>query len=328
MDGWLLLSTYQTHLVNRIMDSADRSHGNPPPPRHPAGVEVDEYPSDDDLDEHDLNVLNTDYAGQRDLSFYPAPYQHHSHYNPSIPPSLRQSVNLAVDEKSIPDTHDWQDGPPLPRRSSLRRSMLGESDDYRLPQHSASAYQIYRQRRPLVDLIKNEWKNSPYTSSSTSPTSFGYSAPNWIQVLRAPRFRHYVLIIFAILGLIWGNWHFWAGPQWEEHRQLGDSLKERMKTGDGWFGENMRPEFLDMVHVSTLDQELIPQKGDGKRLIVVGDVHGCHDERGLNFSRRVNLRLTLSRQWSTFSRNRSTKHAPTILFLRVISSPKGLLPLL
>ena len=51
-----------------------------------------------------------------------------------------------------------------------------------------------------------------------------------------------------------------------------------MQTGEGWFGENMRPEFLDMVHVQTLDQSLIPQKHDRNRLIVIGDVHGCHDE--------------------------------------------------
>jgi len=271
-----------------------------PPPRYQMADEVDEYESDDDLDEHDMTVLNTDYAGQRDLPFYPVPYPHNSHYNPSVPPSLRQSATPADDtydlsEKQAFDTYERGEGTPMPpRHSSRRKSRLDEGDDYQLPQHSARAYQAHRQRRPLIDLIRNEWQNSPYTSSSSSPTDSGRSIPNWIQVLSAPRFRRYVLIVFGIGCLIWGNWHFWAGSQWNEHRLLDDSLKERMRTGDGWFGENMRPEFLAMVHMTTLDQGLIPQTGDGKRLIIVGDVHGCHDEREFFWCRPVGFEADLA----------------------------------
>lgn len=52
-----------------------------------------------------------------------------------------------------------------------------------------------------------------------------------------------------------------------------------MKTGEGWFGENMRPEFLDMVQMKMLDQDLVPARKDRKRLVIIGDVHGCSDER-------------------------------------------------
>ena len=267
------------------MDS-EKSH--PPdshphlPPRYHESLEGDDYASDDELEDHDLNILNTDFAAQRHLSF-PAPYQHSSHYNPSIPPSLRQPTHLPaglhVHAGSHPsDPHDWKEGSSLPQHAG---GMLHAGSRYRLPQHNAHAYETYHQRRPLIDLIRNEWKNSPYTPSSSSPTSQGYSTPNWIQVLSAPRFRRYLLLILGLLSLFWMSWHYWAEPQLDEYRLLGESLKERMRTGSGWFGENVRPEFVDMVHVKTLDEGLVPQENNGKRLIVIGDVHGCHEERGL-----------------------------------------------
>ena len=258
------------------------------PPEHRVEYNSDEYSDGDELDDHDLSLLNTDYASQRDLSFYPAPRQNNTHfnpsYNPSIPPSLRQSAIPPEESHAEPnqkpiDRDGWGDGSPLPpRRSSIGKTMPDSSKRYRLPQHSARAYQAPQPRRPLVDLIRNEWMNTPYTSNSSSPSYPGYSTPNWIQVLTAPRFRRYILTLLTIIGLVWGNWHYWGADSWNEHQLLGESLKERMRTGGGWFGENMRPEFMDMVHITTLDQGLVPQKGDGKRLIVVGDVHGCHDE--------------------------------------------------
>ncbi|KAL6718849.1 hypothetical protein ACLMJK_003083 [Lecanora helva] len=259
-----------------------------PPLQHGRQDESDEYSSDDELDDHDLNLLNTDYASQRDLSFYPVPRQPNSNFNsshnPSIPPSLRQPTtptaqSYASSNNYPQDANDREEeSPVLPRRSSLGKTMLDSEQRHRLPTHSARAYQDRQPRRPLVDYIRNEWRNAPLSSSSKRRSSYGSSTPYWIQVLSAPRFRRYVLMLFVVTGLIWGNWHYWAGDQWKEHQLLGESLKERIKTGGGWFGENMRPEFLDMVHVTSLDQGLVPQKGDGKRLIVIGDVHGCHDE--------------------------------------------------
>lgn len=250
-------------------------HSNPPP-RYDDGYGSDSgdaYPSDDELDDTDLNVLNTDYALQRGLTFNPARHQH----NPSIPPSLRH----------IEDTNDLPEkyragayksnghSPLLPRNSSLHQEkMYKDSTDYRL--HDARAYQTYRKRRPLIELIRNEWQHT----TNSSPSSPGYSTPNWIQVLAAPRFRRYIYIVLILVTLTWCPWHYWGEPKWSEHKLLTESLNERMRTADGWFGINLRPEFLGMVQVNTLNSDLIPAgKGDRRRLIVVGDVHGCNDER-------------------------------------------------
>lgn len=257
-----------------------------PPPRYDDYGSGDEYPSEDELSDRDLHVLNTDYGLQRDLTFYPILQPESQLYTSSLPPRLRGNSNSADDihalsEKYRPNIQEWDKGSPLPPRMYKKDMYNGglRNNDYRIPQHDARAYQSYQKRRPLIDLIRNEWKNTSYTPSSSSPGSPGYASPNWIQVCLAPRVRRYVLFLVMLLSLTWGNWHYWAGPTWTEHRLLSQSLSGRMKTGEGWFGENTRPEFLDMVHVKTLDQGLIPAGEDRRRLIVIGDVHGCSDDR-------------------------------------------------
>ena len=247
------------------------------PPRYTEGHAFDsgdEYPSDDELDDTDLKLLNTDYKLERDFIFdFP---RHPS--SPSIPPSLRHTDNTdPFPEKYRAGTYDAANAQrPLPlRNSSLHgKGMHNGSIDYRL--NDAQAYQSYRQRRPLVDLIRNEWQ---YTTNS-SPSSPGYSKPSWVRVVTAPRFRRYLYVLLILLTLVWGPWHYWGESRWTEHRLLTESLNERMRTGNGWFGINLRPEFMDMVQVKTLSTGLVPAgKGDKRRLIIVGDVHGCNDER-------------------------------------------------
>ena len=261
-----------------------------PPPHYDDYGSGDEYPSEDGLSDSDLDVLSTDYRLQRDLIFHPPFLPHSQQYSSSIPPRLQKNSNSADDihallEKYQPNLDEWQRGPPritsLPQKDIYNAGL--RNSDKRIPQHNAPAYQSYQKRRPLVDLIRNEWKSSPYarSSSSSPPGSPSHSSPNWIQICSAPRVRRYMLLLLMLLSLTLGNWRYWAGPTSTEHRLLSLSLNERMKTGEGWFGENMRPEFLDMVQVKTLDQGLVPAREDQKRLIVIGDVHGCSDERKL-----------------------------------------------
>ena len=299
-------------LITTAMDRSDpEAHGHSdPPPRYDSGVE---YLSEDELSENDVNVLNTDYNFQRDLTFCPA--QHPQQYNPSIPQHLRQRSSSTDGVYNLPEkyganTHEWEGRTPLPpRHSSLRKQNMysahPRTSDYRTPRYNTHAYQTHRQRVPLVDLIRNEWKHTtnPYASSPLSP---GYATPDWIQVLSAPRLKRIWYLIGALLILTWANWHWWLGPQYTEHRLLSASLEDRMKTGEGWYGENMRPEFLDMVQVKTLDQRLVPQNHDRNRLIVIGDVHGCHDERGY---------LLDSTDSNNYANNMLTRHVAVVNLL-------------
>lgn len=263
-----------------------------PPPRYDEYDSGDEYYSEDDLSYRDINLLNTDYALQKEFNFNPAALQRNQQHNPSSPPGLGQYCTSG-DDIHLVDTHERNSGTPAPphttpvHQNSIYNGRL-RTNDYKLPQHKTRAYQSYRKRRPLVDLIRNEWRNNIYTQSSSPPPP-GKPAPSWIQVCSAPRFRRYVLLLLMLLSLSWGNWHYWAGPRWSEHRRLSQSLHQRMRSGEGWFGENTRPEFLDMVQVKLLDRDLVPQiQGSRKRLVVIGDVHGCNEERKyINFLRSI-----------------------------------------
>jgi hypothetical protein len=296
--------------------------GHSDPPVHDDSG--DEYPSEDELSENEVNVLNTDYHIQRNLTFYPA--QHPQQYNPSIPRHLRQRSSSTDGVYDLPErhqanTHEWDGEKQLPPRyiSSNKQNMYGphpRTSDFRIPHYNTHAYQTHRQRVPLIDLIRNEWKHTTNPHATSSPSSAGYITPDWIQVLSAPRFKRIWYTMGVLLMFIWASWHWWFGRQYTEQRLLSASLKDRMKTGEGWFGENMRPEFLDMVQVKTMDQGLIPQKHDRNRLIVVGDVHGCHDECeypsvSSNFSNHTRFRLNRILQWSVFYQKFSTKPAPT-----------------
>lgn len=69
------------------------------------------------------------------------------------------------------------------------------------------------------------------------------------------------------------------GPRWHETSAVALSVQDKLSTGSGWFGQNARPEFVGMTHLRELDRDLIPtDSNSNKRIIVIGDVHGCKDE--------------------------------------------------
>ena len=42
------------------------------------------------------------------------------------------------------------------------------------------------------------------------------------------------------------------------------------------YGSHVRPDFKGMIHVMDMDEQHLPKHN--KRLVFVGDVHGCRDE--------------------------------------------------
>lgn len=126
--------------------------------------------------------------------------------------------------------------------------------------------------RPLIDFIRNEWRHT--TSNNSLPET-----PTCEQVITAPKFRRYFCSFFLLLVMILINWIWWLGPILRENSALNKSISPpRMRPGQGVFGSNMRAEFRDMIQLKTIDKKLIPKRGGRRRLILIGDVHGCHDE--------------------------------------------------
>ena len=152
------------------------------------------------------------------------------------------------------------------------------------PSSKVHAYQYpsRRSRRPLIDFVHNEWRTNPKYAHLYSPSSdqAPLASPRWRQIVTARKVRRFIFFYIFLSCIGWVSWSYWLEPMYAEHVLLRASLDERMKTGKGWFGSNMRPKFKDIIQLETLDSSLVPHGGkDSVRLIVVGDVHGCTDER-------------------------------------------------
>lgn len=157
------------------------------------------------------------------------------------------------------------------RRDPMGLTLVPYADEDFAPLTSR-AYPAQPLGRPLIDFIRNEWRHT--TSDNSVP-----GTPTCEQVIIAPKFRRYFCTFFLLLSLFLMNWIWWLGPTLRENSALNKSvILARIRPGQGVFGSNMRAEFRDMIQLKTIDEKLIPTKGGRRRLIVIGDVHGCRDE--------------------------------------------------
>jgi hypothetical protein len=169
-------------------------------------------------------------------------------------------------------------------------SDLDYDDDPDYYRASAPSGRFERLSRPLIDSVRNGWQshtNPAYHSLSSSPDN---KNPGWIQiavsVISAPRFRRYVLVYLTLLTLGWAGWVFMLSPTLKDRENLAQSLDPLQMDKGGWFGTNSLPTFDNLIQIGTLDPTLVPGAeavADGsrseKRLIMIGDVHGCKEER-------------------------------------------------
>ncbi|KAB8074341.1 Metallo-dependent phosphatase-like protein [Aspergillus leporis] len=155
--------------------------------------------------------------------------------------------------------------------------------------NNTSSSRLTKYTRPLINYVRNEWQTNPkYTSLPTTNTDNTTSyCPRWMQMLgsivAAPRFRRYVVVYLTVLISCFVGWKFVLSPRLEEQAAILYSLDPQTKEdADGWFGANMLPTFEDMVQLRALEPSLLPAETvaelSGKRLIFIGDVHGCRVE--------------------------------------------------
>lgn len=173
---------------------------------------------------------------------------------------------------------------PLPRAPSAdAKSMAPTHRDF---EKAASDLLPGSQPRPLVDFITNNWQQDDSDDEYYRRDSDNMIHPRWKHVVAAPmsriagiprRVQRYVLIYATLLVVAWVTWTRILKPDWESTKSIIKSLEDESRAT---FGSNMRPEFSDMVHIKTMDSRLLPtDENFRRRLIVVGDVHGCKDER-------------------------------------------------
>lgn len=174
------------------------------------------------------------------------------------------------------------------------------SDSYLPPRNVASAFPGSQpvERRPLIDFVTNEWqKNESYRDGSfESEDSYSHYVseqdlyatprlPEWLKrILRIQvprRVQRYVGGYIFLLLALWFGWLFWLQPAWNYERLLDESDAMSKAAKVSHFGVNMRPSFAGMVHMQQLASNLLPSPSNAdKRLVFIGDVHGCKDECG------------------------------------------------
>lgn len=165
-------------------------------------------------------------------------------------------------------------------------------DDPQGLDNSISSYPK-RSQQPLIHFVKNSWMsaNSRYSRSKPGGTSSEKDPPSTIDCLfslvAAPRIRRYIVVYLCLLCLCLVSWFGWVSPKIKEYDALSRSIDPLFRDSiGGWFGSNVLPKFTDLVYVRSLDPSHLPSPTEltefdpnRKRLVIVGDVHGCLEER-------------------------------------------------
>lgn len=237
-----------------------------------------------------LRLYNAGYSLQAIQQFYHrdrhlAQPPMTSYSSPSNNPHSFERYRDDIDEKRWRDSSTISDGDWRSEENDDHALGLDKEDTFApMKAGSDNLKNDLPARRPLITQVRNDWRTDPKYGQMYSPTlerdTFG--PPDCLQVMCAKKFKRVVFFIMTLLILSGIAWATWLGPSLAEHLLLRASLDSRASSGRGWFGANMRPMFADMVQLGTLDSNLVPTregKDRDRRLIIVGDVHGCKDER-------------------------------------------------
>lgn len=204
-----------------------------------------------------------------------------------------------ADEKR-PLTIDTRQYPALNVNADNLAVSRSDDDEMKTPQRGNGRTAFFQSfprslgQRPLIDYVKDTWDSSRSrpraNSASSSRSSTGTPLRFFLSMISAPKFRRYVLVYVVLVASFYIGWSTFLQPILEERAGLVRALDlETMKQVGGWFGTNTRPVFADVVPIRNLDPVLVPasKQGDSsdvqqRRLVFVGDVHGCKDEREWN----------------------------------------------
>ena len=276
---------------NRTMNPTLTGAGSTSEPSSPsASVDFDH---DTDIDSVDANILEHHYnLPPPDQNLPHQPLRQHPPRHSSLAPD-EQTYPALKSPQSPPtgsrahEEHDFDEfwdqfhkrrkrKPDLPVLNTYNKPEYGFDgimDDRRGP-YNARAYELPHDRPTLIPYIRNGWQKNMHSGWS-SPTDH---SPSWTRVLSAPRIRRWIIVFFVSLSLSWLYWRRYGVDAWTEHQMLSGAVSGRLNSDLGYFGTNMLPEFVGITQLKTLDKYFVPGSMGSRRLIFIGDVHGCHDE--------------------------------------------------
>ena len=263
---------------------------NPPSPS--ASLDCDH---DTDIDSVDADILEHHYSPPPpdQISPHQPPRQHHPPRHSSLAPDEQTYTDLktrespASESPAASEKYEFDEFWDQFHKKRRRKPDLPALNTYNNPEHgfdgimdgrrgsyNARAYPMPHNRQTLIPFVRNGWQTNVHSGWS-SPTDH---TPSWSQVLSAPRIRRWIVVFFVSLSLSWLYWRRYGVAAWTEHQMLSGAVSDRLKSDLGYFGTNMLPEFVGITQVKTLDTYFVPGSRDSRRLIFIGDIHGCHDE--------------------------------------------------
>ncbi|KEF63886.1 uncharacterized protein A1O9_01864 [Exophiala aquamarina CBS 119918] len=158
------------------------------------------------------------------------------------------------------------------------------------------SYPGQRLRKPLVEWITNDWRDVPTLHTSDASAyprvdkflnTLEHGLSRFLAIVKAPKFRRLLLLVIVIVLSSLFLLIKIVAPFVEEETAVWKSLSlATVPSGAGLFGTNARPRFPNMIHLQDLDPKLLPRTSRGKhegikdmkRLIFMGDIHGCKKE--------------------------------------------------
>lgn len=194
------------------------------------------------------------------------------------------------------------------------------SDDGFFYAPRARKFRISSYARLLIGLVRNEWQNNAQFTTHHS------GLRRWFQMgvslITAPRFRRYAFFYLILLLSCAVGWVWFLSPLLVEHTSLLRSLDTQSEdSAEGRFGTNAMPEIENMIQIKELNANLLPQpnenSGTNRRLIFIGDVHGCKDACTYRQAQNEALCWTDSnfsrqnKQWTNFSKKPPSIPPPT-----------------
>jgi hypothetical protein len=207
---------------------------------------------------------------------------------------------LGTEMEQEPDDYDR----PLSERKAelqaLRRTALGnratqlpwQSGEPQTIQHGVHNH-INNQTRPLIDSVTNDWKASDKEKAcditGEDPAELRFcdldddeSCPNTTRrMVKSRRFRRMFMILAAVIAVLYHSWRSYIGPWLQYDWEMKEGFLPERVNGTYGIAQGGANHF-EGTFMKSLDPKLLPG-GDAdpegeRRLIFIGDVHGCKDE--------------------------------------------------